>query len=98
MWLDIEKKVYNAVSMGLRRAFLLDPNLVARKTFTHLNSRGRYLVCFKPHNYTNNNEYLQVVYPNLPLVQTKQEQHCSSVPYTVHTRHESLKGLGSFVS
>ena len=66
-----KKKVYNAVSMGLRRAFLHDPNLAARKTFPHLNSRSRYLVCFKHHNHTNNNEYLQVVYPNLPLVQTK---------------------------
>ena len=66
-----KKKVYNAVSMGLRRTFLCDPSVVARKTFTHLNSRGRYLVCFKHHKYTNNNEYLQVVYPSLPLVQTK---------------------------
>jgi len=66
-----KKKVYNAVRMGLQRAFLRDPNLVARKTFTHLNSRCRYLVCFKHHKYTNNNKYLQVVYPNLPLVQTK---------------------------
>ena len=43
-----KKKVYNAVRMGLR-AFIRDPNLVARKTFTHLNRRGRYLVCFKHH-------------------------------------------------